>query len=84
MPNDVRRTITPVLTRAEINSRYEYRWSEKERCGAFIAGSEWQTAQLPLCIGTDVDRVKLEFDINPAGKVYIGGLSWRLVPRGDR
>ena len=30
--DDVRRTITPVLTRADINSRYEYRWSEKERC----------------------------------------------------
>ena len=23
-------------------------------------------------------------DINPAGKVYVGGLRWRLVPRGDR
>jgi len=82
--DDDRRTITPVLTRAEINSRYEYRWSEKERCSAVTAGREWQTTQLPLHIGTDVDRVKIEFDINPAGKVYVGGLSWRLVPRGDR
>ncbi len=83
MPNDVRRTITPVLTRAEINSRYEYRWSEKERCNAVTAGREWQTTQLSLHIGTDVDRVKIEFDINPAGKVYVGGLSWRLVPQGN-
>ncbi len=82
--DDVRRTITPVLTRAEINSRYEYRWSEKERCSEVTAGNEWQTAQLPIHIGTDVDRVKIEFDINPAGKVYVGDLSWRLVPRGDR
>ena len=82
--DDVRRTLTPVLTRAEINSRYEYRWIEKERCGSVAAGTEWQTAELPLRIGTDVDRVKIEFEINPPGKMHVRDLSWRLAQPGSR
>ena len=82
--DDSRHTITPVLTRAEIKGRYEYHWSDKERCNAITAGSEWQTVELPLSIRPDVDRVKIEFDISPAGKIYVGRLSWRLVTQGSR
>ena len=82
--DDSRHTITPVLTRAEIKGRYEYHWSNKERCNAITAGSEWQTVELPLSIRPDVDRVKIEFDISPAGKIYVGRLSWRLVTQGSR
>ena len=73
-----------MLTTAEINSRYEYHWTEKHRCGAVAAGSGWETAHLPLRIGTDVDRVKIEFQIKPAGKLYVGRLSWRRVTQGSR
>lgn len=74
----VRRTLTPVLAFAEINSRYEYRWREKERCGSIDAGADWQTAVLPVQVGANVDRVKIEFAVSPPGKVHVGQASWRL------
>jgi peptidoglycan/xylan/chitin deacetylase (PgdA/CDA1 family) len=76
--DDVPRAIAPVLIRAEINDRCEYRWREPERCGSVTAGREWQTAQFPLQIGPLVDRVKIEFEVSPPGTLYVGGLSWRL------
>lgn len=83
-PDDVRRTITPVLTRARINGRYEYQWTEKERCGSVTAGSKWETGQLPIHIDADVDRVKIEFEVTPPGKLNLCGLSWRFAPPGNR
>ena len=35
-------------------------------------------------IGTDVDRVKIEFEINPPGKMHVRDLRWRLAPPGSR
>jgi len=74
----VSRTIAPVLTFAEIGSRYEYRWRAKERCGSMTVGPEWKTASLPVVVGEDVDRVKIEFEVAPAGKVYVEKVSWRV------
>jgi hypothetical protein len=73
------RTITPVLTFAEIGSGYEYRWRAKERCGSMTVGPEWKTVSLPLVVGPNVDRVKIEFEVAPAGKIYVENASWRVV-----
>jgi peptidoglycan/xylan/chitin deacetylase (PgdA/CDA1 family) len=74
------RTLTPTLTFAEIGGNYEYRWKEKQRCGPIRAGTEWQTTEIPIEVGRDVDRVKVEFEILPPGRVYVGKLSWRIMP----
>lgn len=74
------RTLTPKLTFAEIDGNYEYRWKEKQLCGPIRTGTEWQTAEIPIEVGRDADRVKIEFEISPPGKVYVGKLSWRIMP----
>lgn len=73
------RTITPVLTWTEIHGKYEHRKPSTERCGAIAAGSQWGRTVLPVTVGPDVDRVKVEFEITPPGKVYVSNLSWRLA-----
>jgi hypothetical protein len=74
----VPRTIAPVLTFAEIGSSYQYRWRAKERCGSMTVGADWKTASFPVVVGKDVDRVKIEFEVAPAGKVYVEKVSWRV------
>jgi len=74
----VPRTIAPVLTFAEIGSGYQYRWRAKERCGSMTVGADWKTASFPVVVGKDVDRVKIEFEVAPAGKVYVEKVSWRV------
>jgi hypothetical protein len=71
------RTLTPKLTFAEIGGNYEYRWKKEQRCAPIRAGTEWQTAAVPIEVGRDVDRVKIEFEVSPPGTVYVGKRSWR-------
>jgi len=76
------RSIAPVLTCCEIVGKHEYRWKEKQRLGPWKIGAQWQTLDLPLEVGTDVDRVKIEFEISLSGKVHVSKLSWRLEAKG--
>jgi hypothetical protein len=74
----VARTVTATLTTAEIDGHYQYRWGEKQRYRFGPAGTEWKTVGLPVLVAKNVDRVKIEFEVTPPGKVYVGKLSWRL------
>jgi peptidoglycan/xylan/chitin deacetylase (PgdA/CDA1 family) len=74
------RTLTPVLTFAEIDGKYEYRWKEKRRCSPVRVNEAWQTATVPVDVGDRADRVKIEFEVMPPGKIHAAKLSWRCAP----
>ena len=73
------RTITPVLTFIEVNDKYQYSPGEKHRCNSTPLGRKWQGLTFPVVVGRDVDRVKIEFHLEPRGEVYVSRASWRLA-----
>jgi peptidoglycan/xylan/chitin deacetylase (PgdA/CDA1 family) len=75
--NAVVRAITPKLTFAEIDAKGEYHWKEPQLLSPIPAGTDWQTAAVPIEVGALAERVKIEFDISPPGKIYAAKLSWR-------
>ena len=72
-------TVTPVLTVAEIDDKHQCRWREKARLGPVPAGADWQTSDRPFAVEKDVDRVKIEFEVTPPGRVYLGEASWQVT-----
>jgi peptidoglycan/xylan/chitin deacetylase (PgdA/CDA1 family) len=73
--------LTPILTLTEIDRSRQYHFCKPQRLAAIDAGPGWTTYQASIDLGPDVDRVKLEFELSPAGKVYVGQMSWRKQPR---
>jgi peptidoglycan/xylan/chitin deacetylase (PgdA/CDA1 family) len=73
------RTVTPTLTFAEIDGRFQYRWKQKQPCQPIRAGADWQTSVLRVEVGKDVDRLKIEFSVSPPGKVYVEELTWQVT-----
>jgi len=77
--DETARTITATLTFLEVNSSYQYRWCGKQRYGSTPVGAQWQRLRSSVDVGENVDRVKIEFNVAPPGKVHVSAASWRLA-----
>jgi len=71
-------TVTPILTVTSIDASYRYRTPQGQRLSPLAVGLDWQTLDTSLIVGADVDRIKLEFEIVPAGALYVRSASWCL------
>lgn len=69
--------LTPIITLTEIDASRQYHFGKPQRLASVDAGSAWSNYATIIDVGPEVDRVKLEFELSPAGKVYVGQMSWR-------
>jgi peptidoglycan/xylan/chitin deacetylase (PgdA/CDA1 family) len=72
--------VTPVITVTEIDRAHQYHFGQPQRLASADAGGEWNTYQTTVALGADADRVKIEFEVSPQGKVYVSQMSWRKEP----
>jgi peptidoglycan/xylan/chitin deacetylase (PgdA/CDA1 family) len=72
--------VTPVITVTEIDRTRQYHFGQPQRLASADAGGEWNTYQTTVALGADADRVKIEFEVSPQGKVYVSQMSWRKEP----
>jgi len=73
------RQVTPVLTFIEVDSRYEYHWPSPLRCAPAAAGAAWTTYRAIVTVGPDVDRIRIDFEVDDPEQVYLADPSWRVL-----
>jgi len=76
--------LTPVVTMTEIDGSRQYHFGKPRRLPSLQVAGPWSEFDNVLDVGPDVDRVKIELDVSPPGKVFVAGLSWRKVPAGPQ
>ena len=68
-----------MLTFTEVNSKYDYASGGAQRYESTPFAGEWQRVSLDVAVHENVDRVQIQFEIEPRGGVYMSGASWRIV-----
>ncbi len=73
------RQVIPVLSFIEIDSHYAYRSPPPVRCVPASADADWSTHRVAVTVGPEVDRVRVDFEVDGPDQVYLASPSWRVV-----
>jgi hypothetical protein len=72
--------VTPVATMTEIDASGQYHFGKPQRLPSVEAAGRWSQYETLVQVGPDVDRLKIEWEISPPGKILAAAVSWRAAP----